>query len=673
MEYVLHSGKKSFIPAGTQPRHGDQPMVLAFDRTGTVPWREDLWFCADLRVDQYSDVRIAVVFITADQRELKIQYEQIPNLNVSFRVRLDEIWSKRFFLPVFPGSYKIHCVGLPTDPQDVVRIEIRVTPGKDFCNAVLTKAYISDTPPGRVHPDAPIVDELGQLNGYEWPTKTHSFQEMAARLTAEYERAKQPQPPLPGRSRFGGFAGKHFAATGWFRTEHDGQRWWLVDPDGYAFFSHGVCYGARMGEFGWFTGMEDFYLNAPSPDDPQYRAAFTQPRFIAEYVKRHGTTERSEEWMFNPARANMIRVFGDNWWEAWRAIAVRRFRDWGINTTGVGIVNFIDERLEDFLRLSKLPYAVTLKRFPVTERFIFRDFPDVFDPEYAVNSRAFAENELARYGQDPYLLGYFLHNEPEWMFQADCCLAWELLVKDEPLRSRRHLVEWLQQRYADVDALNAAWGTVLPSFDRLLDPLPRSTVLSAQGQSDLLAYEQLLIDAFGRIPLEACRKVAPHHLCLGLRYSHMNDKIRQSCQVFDVFSFNCYNKHPENSLAAARVAGKPTLIGEWHFGGPDNGLLRTALLSAASQEERGKAYKRYLQTAAADPNCVGAHYFEYNNQTLMGRFDGEHMAHGLIDCTNLPYPHMVEAIKTCSEQLYDVLSGAVPPYDEPIEYLSPEW
>jgi hypothetical protein len=654
-------------------QQGDNLLVLSFERTDAMPWQAALWFCADMRIDQYSDVRIEVAFINRDKRELKIAYEQIPNLMVSFRVRLDELWSKRFFLPVFPGSYKVHCVGLPTDPQEIVRIELRVTPGKDFRQAFLTRVYIADHQPGRVQPDAPIIDELGQLIGHEWPTKTHSFAEMAARLTAEYEKARQSVPPDPSRSRFGGFTARRFAATGWFRTEHDGRRWWLVDPDGYAFFSHGICYGTRMGEFGWYTGLEGFYQKAPTPDDPQYRAAFTKPKLIAEYVKRHGTTERSEEWLFNPARANMIRIFDDNWWEAWRTIAVRRFQDWGMNTTGVGIVNFIDERLEDFLRLSQLPYAVTLKRFPVTRHFIFRDFPDVFAPEYSESSRIFAENELARYGQDPYLIGYFLHNEPEWMFQADCNLAWELLVKDEPLSSRRHLANWLRQRYETIDDLNTAWGTALPAFERLLEPLPRDTALAAQGQADLLDYEQVLIDAFGRTPLAACRKVAPNHLCLGLRYAHMNEKIRQSCQVFDVFSFNCYNKHPETSLLAARAAGKPTLIGEWHFGGPDCGMLRTALLSAASQEERGKAYRRYLQMAAADLHCVGAHYFEYNNQTLMGRFDGEHMAHGLIDCTNLPYPHMVEAIKACSSQIYDLMTGRTAPDDEPITYLSPVW
>jgi len=548
-----------------------------------------------------------------------------------------------------------------------------VKPGVDFKDALIEKVFVSDTQPKGVKPDAPIIDEMGQLIGYEWETKTHSFEEMKERLEKEYERAKEAVAPMPGRSRFGGFTAKKFEATGYFRTHHDGKRWWLVDPDGCAFFSHGLCYGTRMGEFGWYTGMEDFYTWVPSPEDPLYRGAFTHPNVIAEYVKRHGETERSNDWMYNPARGNMMRVFGENWWEAWRAITSRRFHDWGMNTTGVGIVNFIDERLEDFLRISKLPYAVTLKRFPVTEHFIFRDFPDVFADEYEKNSETFANNELKPMAEDPYLLGYFMHNEPEWMFQADVNIAWELLVKNEPLKSRAHMMNWLKERYATAEELSKAWGVDICCFERLLEPMPRTTVLSKQGMDDLAEYEQLLIDAFGKIPLAACRKVAPHHLCLGLRYATVNDKILQSCKAFDVFSFNCYSRVPEEKIEQARASGKPMLVGEWHFGAPDNGLLRTALLSAKTQEERGKAYKRYIETVAGDPDMVGAHYFEYNNQTLMGRFDGEHMAHGLIDCTNLPYPHMVKAITESSERIYGLMTGELEPYNEPIEYLDPSW
>src|SRR5690606_29977259 len=152
--------------------------------------------------------------------------------------------------------------------------------------------------------------------------------------------------------------------------------------------------------------------------------------------------------------------------------------------------------------------------------------------------------------------------------------------------------------------------------------------LSDTAWEDLRAYEQVLILAFGEIPLKACRAVDPHHLCLGLRHGGFSEKVVDGSAIFDVFSFNCYRHSPAEMLNLAKRADKPVLIGEWHFGGQEVGLLRTALQSCVSQEERAKAYQQFLEEAAACPWCVGAHYFEYNDQSLLGRFDGEHMAHG---------------------------------------------
>lgn len=672
--YTWFEGEKSFVAPGTAPRHGDPELTLSFDRPKDLPWNEQLWFCIDVKVEQFSEGNVTARFYADGRAEpLSIHYEILPNLDVSFRVSIDELWSRRHFLPVFPGSFKAHCRGVPMDPRDVERVEISVLPGKDFRGAVLRRVYVSDEEPAGVRPERPLVDPLGQMKDCEWPTKTHSFAEMEARLKAELAEAQKGEDDRRGMSAYGGYKAKRFEATGWFRTQHDGDRWWLVDPEGCAFFSHGVCYGTRMGEFGWYSGMEGFYEDMPSPDDPRFAGAFTHPGLIAEYVKRHGVTKRSNEWMVNPARVNMMRVFGDGWWEAWRQLATSRFRKWGINTTGVGIVNFVDERVEDFLRLSKLPYAVTLKRFPVTNHFIFRDFPDVFAPEYAANSAKFAQNELAPLKDDPYLLGYFLHNEPEWMFQADYCVAYELMVNEAPLESRRHLKGWLQARYADVDSLNREWGLKLAGWDAICEPVGRDWRPTQRAWEELAEYEQVLILAFGQIPLEACRKVDPHHLCLGLRHGGFTDKVVDGSAIFDVFSFNYYRHSPKEPLELARRANRPTLIGEWHFGGQEVGLMRTALQSCVDQENRAKAYRKFLEEAASCPWCVGAHYFEYNDQSLLGRFDGEHMAHGLIDCTNQPYPAMAKAISQTSDELYRVLTGEQEPYCAEIEYLSPHW
>lgn len=41
------------------------------------------------------------------------------------------------------------------------------------------------------------------------------------------------------RDQYGGWTGKKFAATGFFRVEKD-ERWWLVTPEGNAFLSFGI-------------------------------------------------------------------------------------------------------------------------------------------------------------------------------------------------------------------------------------------------------------------------------------------------------------------------------------------------------------------------------------------------------------------------------------------------
>ena len=42
------------------------------------------------------------------------------------------------------------------------------------------------------------------------------------------------------RDIYGGFKNINFKATGFFRTEFDGKRWWLVTPRGNAFITFGV-------------------------------------------------------------------------------------------------------------------------------------------------------------------------------------------------------------------------------------------------------------------------------------------------------------------------------------------------------------------------------------------------------------------------------------------------
>ena len=67
----------------------------------------------------------------------------------------------------------------------------------------------------------------------------------------------------------------------------------------------------------------------------------------------------------------------------------------------------------------------------------------------------------------------------------------------------------------------------------------------------------------------------------------------------------------------------------------------------------------------------GAHYFQYNDQSALGRFDGENYQIGLVDVCSQEYPEMAQAMRRCHVGMYDVAMGRKPPYDACPEEVAP--
>jgi hypothetical protein len=169
-----------------------------------------------------------------------------------------------------------------------------------------------------------------------------------------------------------------------------------------------------------------------------------------------------------------------------------------------------------------------------------------------------------------------------------------------------------------------------------------------------------MVRSYVGVPAEECRRVDPHHLNLGMRYASVSsDLLYESAESFDVFTINSYSMAPPLDAIAeiARRTHKPVMIGEFHFGALDRGLPSTGLKGVASQEERGVAYRRYVEAAAANPDVVGAHYFILNDQELLGRFDGENFQIGFVDVCHRPYRELVLAATKTHEAIYDVMQG----------------
>ena len=339
---------------------------------------------------------------------------------------------------------------------------------------------------------------------------------------------------------------------------------------------------------------------------------------------------------------------------------VTQLKQMGMNT----IANWSDPAL-----FGKMAYVTSLPRFPATSHKIFRDFPDVLSPEYREDAARCAK-ALADRKDDPWMIGYFLRNEPSWAFVDNLIIADEVLRDKENTHCKQGLIAWLEEKYGDITALNAAWETGYSSFEELYEPVEKASLFSLQAEKDLRTFSAELIRAYTAIPSAACREVDPNHMILGMRWAWISDPVLASgWECFDVFSINCYAVDPTKSIERVRELGVdlPVMIGEFHFGALDSGLTATGLEAVATQADRGRAYRYYTEHAAAHPMSVGCHYFQCYDQFVLGRFDGENYNIGLFDICLQPYHDMAAAVKTASRRMYAIHAGEdTPTVDQPV-------
>ena len=324
----------------------------------------------------------------------------------------------------------------------------------------------------------------------------------------------------------------------------------------------------------------------------------------------------------------------------------------------------------EFAKDAKIPYVAMLDNYPTTVDTIYRDFPDVFSPMYKDNSDVYA-SQLSKYTDDRYLIGYFMSNEPNWAFVDHLNLGYELVRNKKDLHSKSYLIRFMKDMYnSSIEALNKDWQLDLGSFEQL-SYLGEFPVLSEDGMCALEEFSKVMIAEYIKVPALALKRIDPNHLNLGIRYAYISSPTLYSgSEYFDVFSINSYEKTcnaPVNEVFDK--VHMPIMIGEFHFGAIDRGLPATGIRGVMNQEERGKSIRHYIEEAATLKACQGIHYFQYNDQPFLGRFDGENYNIGLVDICNKEYSEVVEQFIMANERLYEIVEGKAAPEDLQIKYI----
>ncbi len=516
-------------------------------------------------------------------------------------------------------------------------------------------------------PRGPLVDEMGLSRLHDWPGKPGSVAALNARLKTAVRAAATLSWPKDF-SRWGGWKGSRIRSPGFFRTHHDGRRWWLVDPDGHLFWSAGAdCVHATIDHESKIE-TRHMDLRAAHAHLPGVLGTLGRAYRVNPW---HGKSDRE----FNYLEANFARAFGpERWYDAWQQAAFGELRRIGFNTAA----DWSDEHAAS---RAGVPYTRALEldlACPHTP-VIAPGMPDVFHAQFRRDAEAGAERLRETRG-DPAMIGYFLNNEPAWHAHA-CGPAEGMLRQTDACATRDALSAWLRKRYRGDAGLRGAWG--MPVSQARIRRGRWSEGLTPAAAEDLKAFSTRIVDRYIRVLSAACRRVDPDHLNLGVRWwSFPPVWALKGMGACDVISFNYYEPKVdmvpymgERDPAAPAVLSRlnrPCLVGEWHFGSLDEGLPSAGLRRVRDSRERGKAYRVYLEHAAALPWCVGAHWFTfYDRNALYCASSNENYGVGFIDVAHGRHEPICRAARASHERLYSVASGRARPFDVPVEHVFP--
>lgn len=416
------------------------------------------------------------------------------------------------------------------------------------------------------------------------------FSTRSVELLSGFNMPKKTEP----RSKYGGWLERKSSATGFFRVEKVGDRWWCIDPEGFYYIN--------------------VALNSISKGGSD--------RNKQALVDKFGTPEN---WIFQTI--NMLHENGFNCAGSWsdhKSIIENNSKSTNPFAYTINL-NFMSsygkERGGTFQQPGHTGYP--------------GDAIFVFDPEWESFCDRHAQ-QAAAYKDDPNLFGYFSDNEMPFRIKSlDNYLG---LPETDP--GHIAAVKWLAEQ-----------------------GLTKEQIKDSQRES----FMAVVADRYFSAVSKALKKYDPNHMYIGARF-YSSEKnypqfMKTAGKYADIISNNYYGKWTPDSADMTNWtnwSGKPFLITEYYTKGEDSGMPNKSGAGwiVKTQADRGLFYQNYNLALLESKNCVGWHYFKYqdNDPTAKGVDPSNIDANkGIVNNNYEVWSPMMKLMKELNENVFSLI------------------
>ncbi len=437
---------------------------------------------------------------------------------------------------------------------------------------------------------------LVEAKNWEWNGEAPEYWRWCPSMTVD-SLGHVPSAP-DSVNRYGSLAdGPQLEATGFFRIAKHKGRWIMVDPDGRIHIDAAVV--------GLVSGSGE-----------RQRANFARLYPLGK-----------EQWITQAAKE--LRGYGFNGAGAWSdEDNIRLFNDF-FSDGGFTYCPIFDV-------MSDYAYSIGVASHNPGNTAYPNRCIRVFDPGFRQYCEKRIPEFVARYKDDPNVLGYFSDNEMPLL--AGNLKGYLALPEDD--WGHKAAERWLA-------------GKGLSQSD-----------ISSEVSREFAGY---VADTYFGIVSEILKKADPNHLYLGCRFAGNSKYIegiwKAAAKWCDVISVNYYGQWEVLESDIARWeswADAPFMVTEFYTKGEDSGLPNKtgAGWLVHTQRDRGIHYENFVIGLLRSRTCVGWSWLKYQDNDPSSRnaeSSNIDSNKGLVDNSYTPYAPLVESMRKANTIRYSIL------------------